>query len=162
MGYILYLCKKKSMIHDTLNNSARYETLHPRFKTAFDFLRNTDFSNLPAGKIDIDGDAVFASLNITNGIQPNESKIETHQKYIDIQMPLAVTETMGWISAKSLKNIAIPYDEEKDIAFYNEKATSYINVNPHEFAVFFPEDGHQPCIGSGEMRKVIIKVSLRA
>jgi YhcH/YjgK/YiaL family protein len=149
------------MIHDTLNNSAKYETLHPNFKTAFDFLKNTDFSNLSTGKIDIDGDIIFATHSITKGIQPEDSKVEIHKKYIDIQMPLTAPETMGWISAEILKDLAVPDNEEKDIAFYNEKATDYVSIYPREFAVFFPEDGHQPCIGTGEIRKIIVKILAR-
>ena len=32
------------------------------FRTAFEFLQNTDFSSLPVGKLDIDGEKVFATV----------------------------------------------------------------------------------------------------
>jgi beta-galactosidase beta subunit len=33
-----------------------------------------------------------------------------------------------------------------------------LHIHPLEFAVFFPEDGHQPCIAEGKLKKVIVKV----
>jgi len=109
------------MIHDHINNSAKYEALHPLFGKAFAFLKTADLQNLPLGKIEIDCDNIFASVAVVQGISPEQSKVETHRRYIDIQMPISKEETIGWISAENLKDIAQPYDTEKDIAFYNEK-----------------------------------------
>lgn len=43
------------MILDTLKNSDKYCSVHPRFKKAFDYLKNTDLVALPAGKIELEG-----------------------------------------------------------------------------------------------------------
>ena len=48
------------MIIDELSQSAKYHVLHPRFKTAFDFLTNNNLEELTLGKHLIDGDDVFA------------------------------------------------------------------------------------------------------
>jgi YhcH/YjgK/YiaL family protein len=146
------------MIHDTLQHSAQYESIHHRFKKAFDFLKTTDFSTLNVGKISIDGENIFATIALSKGIKASESKVETHKKHIDIQMPISTTETMGWISKENLKSIGTEYNEEKDIVFFDDKATNYVSVKPMEFVVFFPEDGHQPCIADTEIKKVIVKV----
>jgi beta-galactosidase beta subunit len=42
--------------------------------------------------------------------------------------------------------------------FFADKATSFLNVQPYEFVVFLPEDAHQPGIGTGQYRKIIVKV----
>ena len=47
------------MIIDTLENTDRYECVHPRFKAAFHFLRNTNLAALPDGRFEIDGDRLF-------------------------------------------------------------------------------------------------------
>jgi beta-galactosidase beta subunit len=33
-----------------------------------------------------------------------------------------------------------------------------LKVQLGEFAIFFPEDGHQPGIGEGTFRKIIVKI----
>ncbi len=148
------------MIHDILAHSYNYEMIHPGFKKAFDFFKSTDLLNLPVGKIVIDSDEVFAMVSICQGIKPGESKLEAHRKYIDIQMPLSTTETMGWASTQHAMTLSQEYDEDKDIMFFEEKANDYVIVNPMEFVVFFPEDAHQPCIGIGEIKKVVVKVKI--
>ncbi len=146
------------MILDSLLNSGLYESIHPRFKQAFNFLRVTDLTTLPPGKVEIDGSVLFANVVEMTGKTADTAKLETHNKYIDIQVPVTTTETMGWIAGIDLKDITEPYNSEKDISFYGDKATNFIQVQPSQFVIFFPEDGHQPGICDGPLRKIIIKV----
>ncbi|MCL1941955.1 MAG: YhcH/YjgK/YiaL family protein [Candidatus Azobacteroides sp.] len=148
------------MIVDALSNSGAVEKLHPLFKKAFDFLKSTDFSKAKPGKIAPDGDNLFVSVVETQGKTKEEAKLETHNRYIDIQMPVIGTETMGWLAGKDCKNPAEPYNAEKDITFFTDEPSTYIHVKPFEFAIFFPEDGHAPAIADGMIKKVIIKVKV--
>ena len=148
------------MILDSLSNSATIEQLHPLFKKAFDYLKSTDFSKKEAGKILLDGDNLYVTIAEPVGKKENDAKIETHFKYIDIQMPLTATETIGWKAVADLKKTAVPYDEENDITFFDDIPSAHIDVTPGNFAIFFPEDGHAPCIGNGKFRKVIVKVRI--
>ena len=148
------------MILDSLSTTASIEQLHPLFKKAFDFLKSTDFSTKEAGKIVLDGDDLYVSIAEPVGKSKDAAKMETHNKYIDIQMPLTTTETMGWKATKELKKITQPYNEEKDITFFADTPTTYIQVQPGEFAIFFPEDGHAPGIAEGNFKKVIVKVRI--
>jgi len=148
------------MILDTLENSGLYESVHPRFKKAFDFLRNTDLASLPVGKIELDGSNLYASVQEVTGKTPEVARVESHNRYIDIQVPISTTETMGWIAGSKLKQETEPYNADKDITFFGYKATALLHIKPFEFAVFFPADGHQPCIGEGQIKKIVIKVLL--
>lgn len=146
------------MILDKLENSGLYESIHPRFKKAFDFLRNTDLMGLPVGKIELEGlDLVVTVAEIT-GKKADEVRMETHNRYIDIQVPISAEETMGWASEANLKHVTEPYNTEKDITFFGEKATNFLKIKPFEFAVFFPTDGHQPGIANDKIKKIIVKV----
>ena len=146
------------MILDSLKNSAMYEGLHPRFKTAFDFVKNTDFSKLEPGIIEVDGKNLFVNFAEGVGKTSETAKMETHNAYIDIQIPFTSVETMGYIPAVDLKEPMDAYNAEKDITFFKDKATAFVNVVPGQFVVFFPEDGHQPGICEGAFRKIIVKV----
>ena len=148
------------MILDSLQNSAMYESLHPNFKKAFDYIKATDFSKQEIGKVELDSKNLFVIFAEGNGKTVADARMETHKEYIDIQIPFTSVETMGYIPTVDLKNATAPYDEEKDITFYTDKATAFIQVVPGQFAIFFPEDGHQPAIGEGPFRKIIVKVKV--
>lgn len=137
-----------------------YEGLHPRLKAAFDFVKNTDFSTLEPGKIEIDGKNLFINFAEGTGKTPETAKMETHNNYIDIQIPFTSVETMGYIPTLDLKEPMDAYNAEKDVTFFHDKATAFVTVLPGQFAVFFPEDGHQPGIGEGPFRKIIVKVKV--
>ncbi|MGL5637427.1 MAG: YhcH/YjgK/YiaL family protein [Bacteroidales bacterium] len=148
------------MIIDSLKNSGAIESLHPLFKKAFDYIKSTDFTHIPAGKIELDGDNLFIFVAEINGKQPEEAKMETHIKYLDIQVPLASEETFGWTSLDLCTDCTEAYSAENDIAFFGNKPTTYVTVVPGQFAIFFPEDGHAPGIGNGALRKLIVKVKV--
>lgn len=146
------------MILDSLENSGLYESVHPRFKQAFDFLRSTDLAVLPLGKIELDGSDLVVNVVEITGKTTEEARMETHNRFIDIQVPVTNVETMGWIAGNMLKKPVDAYNEEKDITFFEDIATNFVHVHPFEFAVFFPEDGHQPGISKGVSKKIIVKV----
>lgn len=146
------------MILDTLKNSSKYTNVHPRFKQAFDFLLSNDLAALSLGKIELDGSNLVVNIVDAKGKTIEEARMETHNKFIDIQVPIGAIETMGWKSTSKLETITDAYNETKDLTFYADVATTILHVQPFEFAVFFPDDGHQPGIGTGIFRKVIVKV----
>lgn len=146
------------MILDTLENAKTYEKIHPRFKQAFDFLKNNDLKLLSLGKHELDGNNLFANVVEVTGQLAEQAKLEVHKLYIDIQVPVTAAETMGHIPVSKLTQPKEPYNAEKDMSFFADKATNFIVVEPFEFAVFFPEDAHQPGIAVGKHKKVIVKV----
>ena len=146
------------MVHDLLENSKRYEILNPRFKQAFDFLKTTDLTNLPLGIMELDGKNLYVNVQEIEGRTPDIIQMETHEQYIDIQVPISGTEWMGWVARKNLKFPVDKYNAEKDITFYNDKTTNIIHVQLSEFVIVFPEDGHQPGIVEGKHKKLIVKV----
>lgn len=146
------------MILDKLINAERYAYVHPRFKKAFGFLNSTDLVQLPLGKIELDGSDLVVNVVEVDGKTEDVARMETHNNFIDIQVPVSTTEQMGWKVAADMETVTQAYDEVKDLTFYADKATVMLHVKPFEFAVFFPEDGHQPGIVEGKIKKVIVKV----
>ena len=145
------------MILDSLENLTKYTSLNPLFSKVVDYIQSHDLSQQPEGKQVIDGDDLFVNFSLAKGKTPAEAKLESHDAMIDIQIPLSCTETMGYTPRKDLPEQ--PYNAEKDITFYDGMAQQYIAVTPGMFAIFFPQDGHAPCISSEEtIKKVIFKV----
>jgi YhcH/YjgK/YiaL family protein len=146
------------MIIDTLDNFSKYVALNPLFADVLDFLKKNDLSRMEAGKYSIKGNDLFVNITTAKGKAPDEAVLETHVKMIDIQLPLDGPETYGYTPLCRLPEEA--YNAEKDITKYpNLMAESFIDCQPGMFAVFFPQDGHAPCISMApEIKKAIFKV----
>ncbi len=148
------------MIVSNLNNTERIESLHPLFKKLFDYVKSHDILNTACGRIDIDGDNLYIN-NVNPECIPAEKQVlEVHREYIDVQILLEGKETIGWKALEDSKDEVKPYQQDGDCALYSDTPTSWINLEPGQFAIFFPEDAHAPVIGEGKIRKMIAKVKL--
>lgn len=146
------------MIIDRLENLAAYVSIHPFFAEVFDYLKGQDLLAAAPGKIQLRGEDILINITQTTPKLQEEAKLETHVKYIDIQIPLSGTEVMGYSPASACSQVLLPYDAEKDVAFYEGEAQNYLAVSPGMFAVFFPQDAHAPGITPTGVKKVIVKV----
>lgn len=145
------------MILDTLENIGKYAALNPLFPKVVEYLQDTDFVNHEPGRVNIDGNKLFVNHNVTKGKTVDEAKLETHDAMIDIQIPLSCPEVMGFTPRQNLSEAE--YNAQKDITFYPDRPEQYVTVHPGEFVIFFPQDGHAPCITPvPEYRKIIFKV----
>ncbi|MCR5198906.1 MAG: YhcH/YjgK/YiaL family protein [Prevotella sp.] len=146
------------MIIDTIDNLAKYEAVNPLFKDVVDFLKKNDLNKLEAGKHPIKGADLFVNITTAKGRTPDAAVLETHRKMIDIQIPLDVPETYGYTPLCRLPEEE--YNAEKDITKYGDlMAESFVDCQPGMFAIFFPQDGHAPCISMApEIKKAIFKV----
>lgn len=146
------------MVIDILENIEKYASLNPLFAQAIDFLKTHDLNALEVGKTELKEKELIVNVAQTNPKTKEEAKLETHNEFIDIQIPLSGTETMGYTPAKECVPANAPYHAEKDITFFQGAAQSYIDVKPGMFAIFFPQDGHAPGITPEGVKKVIVKV----
>lgn len=148
------------MILDTLAQADRYLALHPDFARAFAFLRGTDLRALEPGRHTIEGERLFAIVEACSGRTRGEAKLECHRRYIDIQLVLEGVDEMGWKPTADCTDPATDYDAARDIRFFNDAPSSWIATPPGAFCVFFPEDAHAPLVGTGTIRKVVVKIAV--
>lgn len=145
------------MIIDTLENLEQYASVNPRFAKAIEYLKSTDLNAQEPGKVELDGKDLVVNFSIAKGKTKEQAQLETHKNFIDIQIPLSCAEVMGYTPACNLPEGE--YNAEKDITKFAMPSEAYIPVHPGMFAIFFPQDGHAPCISEEEsIRKVIVKV----
>ena len=146
------------MILDTLENIGKYANLNPLFPKVVEYLQNTDLLAQEPGRVNIDGNKLFVNHNLAHGKTVDDAMLETHDAMIDIQIPLSSSETYGYTPREALP--AATYNAEKDITKIPDLAAeSYITCQPGMMAIFFPQDGHAPCIaGVPELKKAIFKV----
>ena len=148
------------MILDSLDNAKKYFHLHPLFEKAFEYINTQNLQTIEAGKYEIDGKNLNASVSLKDGVKKEDAKFEAHNNYIDIQVCPAGSETIGWKPRKNCSEIKVDYNAEKDVIFYNDKPDTYFQLHERQFAIFFPEDVHAPMIGEGTIKKLVIKVKL--
>ena len=148
------------MIIDTIDKLSDYVELNPLFADVVEFLKANDLQTLEPGKYPIKGDDVFLNLQIAKQRTKDTAFLETHIKMIDIQIPISCAETFGYTPLSDLP--PFEYNEENDITKYGDtKPQTYVTVNPGQFVIFFPQDGHAPCIiDKEEIKKAIFKIKV--
>jgi len=130
---------------------------------AIEFLRLRDITNLIDGKIEIDGDRVFALVQRYETVKTDTPKFEYHKKYIDVQYIASGEEVIGWAPVARMK-ISEAYDVEKDICFGTVPTGQWTPVflQAGQLAVFYPEDGHAPKLSThspSSVMKIVIKIA---
>jgi YhcH/YjgK/YiaL family protein len=151
------------MILDTLDNSARYESLNSRFAKAFDFLRTVDGTEA-LGRHDLDGDHCFALVQTYETKPVEKAKFEAHRKYIDIQFIHTGRETILWAPLTSMREEMLAYSEEKEAALWKlVPDVTPLHMSDGHFAILWPQDAHAPCIewdAPQRVFKVVVKVAV--
>ena len=149
------------MIIDSLENSEKYNSVHPLFAQAFEYIKTQDLMTLEDGKYEV-ADGIKAIMSSKNGKTEAESleKFECHQKAIDIQFCITGTETIGWKPISKCHTFKAEYNPEKDVTFYNETPDMYFQLTDNQFGIFFPEDVHAPMIGEGMIKKLVLKIKI--
>lgn len=148
------------MIIDKLENLQQYAALNKYFPKVLEFLKANDLGTLANGKHEICGKECFVNIMDTKGKTPEEAVMETHKNMLDIQIPLNADETYGYTPTELLPDM--PYNAEKDATKYpGTMAEGFCVCHPGMMAIFWPQDGHQPCIGTAEsIHKAVVKVSV--
>ena len=149
------------MIYDKLDNFERYAGLFPGvWQEVKDFFsagvipESGRYDLLPDGKLYVNVQKYAPHLY-------DEEKVEYHRDYIDIQLLLLGKERIIYTPIDGLEEV-IPYSAEKDYGMdrmAEEKGTS-LDMKVGNFAVFFPGEGHEPCIGDPdtEVVKAVVKI----
>jgi biofilm protein TabA len=148
------------MILSRLAEADRFTALHPQFARAFDFLRDTDLNALAPGKHTVQGEDLFAIVEHCAGRTRAEAKLESHRRYIDIQLVLEGVDEMGWRPLAQCEKPVGAFDVARDIIFYDDAPSSWIATPAGSFCIFFPDDAHAPLVSSGMIRKLVMKIAV--
>jgi YhcH/YjgK/YiaL family protein len=151
------------MIADSIQNSSRYP-FGPAWEAAFDFLK-TLTPDSETGKRLIQGNDLYAGVDCSSTRTRADAKLETHRKYVDIQVLLSGTEVIEIFSKEGL-TVSEPYNPDRDVEFYQKPDSTHarVTLEPGQFLVFFPDDAHMPCLMAGTspepVKKVVFKIAV--
>ena len=112
-------------------------------------------------RVELSGGA-FALEQVYHAKPRPDVFLESHRKYIDVQVIVAGAERME-VQDISRLVVSQAYLEERDLIKYEDDAgTSHITMTPGNVAIFFPADGHLstllPSAGPVLVRKAVVKV----
>lgn len=126
------------------------------------FLAGTDIAALPAGRIDIDGDRMFALIQDYETAPKADKRPESHARYIDIQYVASGREMIGYAPLAGNNPVAENFFEDRDVQFFSTVADETdLVLGTGAYAVFHPTDIHRPgCIAGApaKVRKVVVKI----
>jgi biofilm protein TabA len=153
------------MIHGHISAVDAYSHLlsNPAWRFAFDWL-----SKLPprpeTGIRPLQGDDIYVNVHGYQTLPREQCRYESHRRYVDLQYCIDGGEMIDWQLATTLAP-AGPFDEEKDLQFYEMGASlTTLHMLPGSFAIFFPTDAHLPRRHDGlnaSVSKLVIKVALK-
>ena len=138
------------MILDSVENIAVYQKLSPAFATAMAWLSAHRDGELPAERVELSED-VYVMHKCYETKDEADCHFEAHRDYIDVQFLLHGHEYIGWAPKQTLTERE--YLEHKD-QYLLEGEGELLPLQPGQFMIFFPEDGHMPCVCRGEKCKV--------
>ena len=147
------------MIYAHIRDAENYAHLGSAFARAFKDLADGVPANLPVGKHQIIPGKMWYSVSEPATKPVSDVPFEAHNEFIDIQMTLSGEELICCAPLASLTPTS-DYDAEEEIQFFSGEGLR-LDCTGGMFAVFFPQDAHQPCTAVGEpsrVRKVVVKI----
>ncbi|MBX9791636.1 MAG: YhcH/YjgK/YiaL family protein [Pirellulales bacterium] len=151
------------MILDVLARHARYRRWLPGLGPAFGFLQQRAKPPLAEGRYEIDGERMFALVARYETRDFASALPEAHRRYVDVQYLVSGRETIYWTPLEDVATVAKPYDLERDIVFFARNSLARpFELAAGQFAVFFPDDAHEPnchCGPPAQVHKVVVKIS---
>ena len=133
------------MILDSLSQSSRYEQALPWLKPAFDFLRSRAKPHLAEGRHEIDSERMFALVARYQTRDYESAQPEAHRRYLDVQYLISGRETIYWTPLPEVASPTTVYDDERDLIFFGRNSRPRaIALHSGDFAIFFPQDAHEP------------------
>lgn len=111
------------------------------WKQLFNWLETTDLLSIPAGKHNIEGSSLIASVEDSHNDELEKRKSESHMKNIDFMFVVRGTEGFLRLDHKTSK----PNTEYKPDVIryaYDADRAQYIESTPGRFIIMFPDDWH--------------------
>jgi biofilm protein TabA len=147
------------MILDHISRAEKYYNVHTSFRHAFDFLKQSEATGLKEGKHEIEGTDIYVILSHGKPTDP-APKLESHKKYIDIQLSMDGSFPLGWKDIDRCAHTASEYDDEKDVQTFHDTPDFKVELSKGMFAVVFPEDVHAGLPPQQHVVKAVVKVAV--
>ncbi|PTT49430.1 MULTISPECIES: YhcH/YjgK/YiaL family protein [Aeromonas] len=148
------------MITGSLNTLQRTPLPAPLDRIMVEVVKSVEqWLNAPLGKTEIDGLTLFCLVSEELTESAADRRGEFHQQYLDIQLLLRGEEWIG-VGPHAYVNAGADHPHP-DLWFVDDEQTSYLALQPGDFAIFWPGELHRPlCTPNqpAQVKKLVVKV----
>lgn len=144
------------MILTTIDRLGTYAGAIPHWDRLEAFLASTDLRSLPVGRVEIDGDRLFAIV-AEDVARPDQPDLEAHRRYVDVQIAIEGSFDVLWRPLSECMTVRTPYDADADIVFMSDTPSDRITMRPGLAAVLHPDDAHAPLPPVDRVKKIVFK-----
>ena len=144
-------------------DAANYKGFSPLLDKALDLLTPEFLATVGTTTVHMDGDKLYATLNLFETAPDSETFFESHKRYLDIHAVTKGEERMEIANPAALTVDEAASRPEGDFYAYVEKCAEHqtIILRPGTFLVAFPDDAHR-CKGQvngvSQVEKVVFKI----
>jgi len=151
------------MLLDQIDSALMYGGLGERVAIGLALLSEERVLQSPPGRYEVQGSDLFFVVDEYETKPATDGQFEIHRAYLDIQALVSGTEYIGYTPLDRLIE-AQPYDEQKDLAFYQPPPQySRLALRPGLFAIFWPHEPHMPCRTVDtpcRVKKIVVKIRM--
>lgn len=141
-----------------INCKQQTYNLSKKIEFAMSYLKELDVSSLKINSKIIVNDDFFYSVQSYYTKDENLCDLESHRKYVDIQLLLKGEEYMDVCDISRLQTRK-SYDINRDIMLWNiPKRMMRIAMSPNDYIILYPENAHRGTIKVKEEPSQVIKV----
>ena len=144
-------------------DAANYKGFSPLLDRALDLLTPEFLASVGTTPVHMDGDKLYATLNIFETAPESETFFESHKRYLDIHAVVKGEERMEIADPKALTLDTDKSKPEGDSYAFTEKSAEHqdLILRPGTFLVAFPDDAHRcrgQVDGPSQVEKVVFKI----
>ncbi|MBQ0097268.1 MAG: YhcH/YjgK/YiaL family protein [Bacteroidales bacterium] len=128
------------------------------YQQALEFIRANDLSSFTPGKHVVDENNVWVNIVETDLRPAEEALLEAHNDFIDIHIPFNRSESYGVKARSSCRLPKGEFNVTDDCILYDDEPDAILTGEAGTQTVFEPDTAHAPLIGTGRIRKAIVKI----
>jgi YhcH/YjgK/YiaL family protein len=144
------------MIVDQIENIKMYSPLLNYLEEGLEAI-SSQMTKLETGRYEFEHGFYLVQKGDTKPMA--EGFYEAHRKYVDVQIIIEGSEEVAWLNLKGLTE-DVPYNAEKDVAFYTGNTSHAMYFSKGMFYIAFPHDGHRP-VRHTEKQQSFTKIVLK-
>ncbi len=139
------------------------EKFHESIWKIRNYIKNSyeEMKALSNGKHDYSHISDGTTLIINEYETKDDSPLESHKKYVDIQMVLSGQELI-LISDISVLSVSEEYDEDRDVMFWKGETQCSLLLEEGNMVILLPNEAHAPSVsppsGKCNVKKAVFKV----
>jgi biofilm protein TabA len=147
------------MILDSIDNIARYKEFNDDIFIGLEYVKNIS-PKVEFGEYVI-SNSVKCIVSEYSTKNRNDEKFEAHKHVIDIQYPIIGQERVQWSPLRGMA-ACTEYDAVMDRTYFiNPSCNTTCIIGKGIFAIYFPEDAHNPQLAVEMQEEVIKKVTIK-